>query len=173
MSDSLQPHEWQHTRLPCPSPFPGVCSNSCLLSQWCHPAISSSVVPFSSCLQSSPASGSFPMSQLLTSGGQSIGASASVSVLPMNIQGYFILRLTGLIYLLSEGLSNLLQHHSLKISVFQHSAFFMVKFSHLYITTEKTIALIIWTVVGKVMSLIPRFVIAFIPRSKHLLISYI
>ena len=79
MSDSLQPHEWQHTRLPCPSPSSGICSDSCLLSQWCHPAISSSVVPFSSCLQSSPASESFPMSQLLTSGGQSFSFSISPS----------------------------------------------------------------------------------------------
>ena len=84
----------QHARLPCTSPSPGACSNSCPLSQWCHPTISSSVVPFSSCLQSFPASGSFPMSQLFASGGQSIGASAA-SVLPMNIQAWFPLELNG------------------------------------------------------------------------------
>ena len=105
MSDSLWPHGLQHARLPCLSPSPRACSNSCPLSQWCHPTISSSVIPFSSCLQSFPASGSFPMNWLFTSGGWSIGASASVSVLPVNIQGWFPSRLTGLISLLSKGLS--------------------------------------------------------------------
>ena len=90
-------HGLQHTRPPCPSPSPGACSNSCLLSQWYHPTISSSVVPFSSCLQSFPASGSILMSWLFTSGGQNIGGSASASVLPMNIQDWFPLELTGLI----------------------------------------------------------------------------
>ena len=88
MSDSLWPHEWQHARPPCPSPTPGVCPNPCPLSQWCHPTISSSVVPFFSCPQSFPASGSFPMSQLFTSSGQCIGVSASTSVLPMNTQDW-------------------------------------------------------------------------------------
>ena len=105
MSDSLWPCELQHVRLPCPSPSPGACSNSFLLSQWCHSNILSSVVPVSSCLQSFPASASFPMNRLFTSGGQSIGASASVSVLPMNIQGWFPLGLTSLIPLQSKGLS--------------------------------------------------------------------
>ena len=105
MSNSLQPHELLHTRLCCPSPSPGACSNSCPLSQWCHLTISSSFVPFSSCLQSFPASGSFQMSWLFASGGQSIGASASASVLPMNIQEWFPLRLTGWISLQSKGLS--------------------------------------------------------------------
>ena len=95
MSDSLKPHGLQHARLPCPPPSPGVCSNSCPLSQWCHPTILSSVIPFSSWLQSFPASESFQMSRLFASGGQSIGASASVSVLPMNIQGWNPLRSTG------------------------------------------------------------------------------
>ena len=104
VSNSLWPYGLQHTRIPCPSLSPGVCSNSCPLVQWCHPTISSSVVPFSNCLQSFPASGSFPMSWLFVSGGQSVEASASVSVLSMNIQGLFPLGLTGLI-LLSEGLS--------------------------------------------------------------------
>ena len=95
----------QHSRLSCPSPAPEACSNSCPLSQWCHPTISSSVIPFSSCLQSFPASGSFPMSQFFTSDGQSIGASASASVFSMNIQDWFPLGLTGLISLQSKGLS--------------------------------------------------------------------
>ena len=105
MSDSLQPHGLQCARLPCPSPTPEVCSNSCPSSQWCHPTILSSVVTFSSCLQSFPASGSFPMSQFFTSGGQSIGASASASVLPMNIQDLFPLGCTGWISFQSKGLS--------------------------------------------------------------------
>ena len=105
MSSILQPCGLHHTRLPCPSPTSGACSNSCPLSQWCHSTISSSVIPFSSCPQSFPASGSFPMSQFFTSDGQTIGASASASVLPMNIQNWFSLVLTGLISLQSKGLS--------------------------------------------------------------------
>ena len=105
VSDSFWLHGQQHARLPCPSPTPGVYSNSCPLSQWCYPAISSSVIPFSSCLQSFPASGSFPMSQFFTSGGQNIGVSASASVLPMNIQDGFHLGLTDLISLQSKALS--------------------------------------------------------------------
>ena len=105
VSDSLWPHGLQHTSLSCPLPTPGACSNSCPSSQWCHPTISSSVVPFSSCLWSFPASGSFPRSQLFTSRGQSIGVSASALVLPMNIQDWFPLGLTGLISLQSKGLS--------------------------------------------------------------------
>ena len=105
VSDSIWLHALQHTRLPCPSPTPGVYSNSCQLSRWCHPTTSSSVLPFSSRLQSFPASGSFQMSQFFTSGGQTIGASASASVLPMNIQDWFPLGLTGWISLQSKGLS--------------------------------------------------------------------
>ena len=105
VSDSLQSHGLQHARLPCPSWTPGTHSNSCPLSDWCHPIISSSVMPFSSCPQSFPASGSFPMSQFFTSGGQSIGVSTSASVLLMNIQDWFSLGLTGLISLQSKGLS--------------------------------------------------------------------
>ena len=101
MSDSLQPHGLQHARPPCPSPTPRACSKSCPLSRWCHPTISSSDVPFSSCLQSFPASGSFQMSQFFTSGGQSIGVSASTSVLPKNIQDWFPLGWIGWIFLLS------------------------------------------------------------------------
>ena len=105
VSDSLWPHELQHARPPCPSPTPGVYSNSCPVSWWCHQAISSSVVPFSSCLQPFPASGSFQMSQLFASGGHSIGVSASTSVLPLNIQDWFTLGWTGWISLQSKGLS--------------------------------------------------------------------
>ena len=105
MSDSLQPHGLQHARLTYPSPSPRACSNSCPLSLWCHPTISSTVIPFSSCPQSFPASGSFPVSQLFISGGQSIGASASASVLPVNIQGWFPLGRAGWISLQSKELS--------------------------------------------------------------------
>jgi len=105
MSDSLWPYGLQHSGLPYPSPTPGAYSNSCPLSWWCHPTISSSVIPFSSCLQSFPASGSFPMSWFFASGGQSIEVSASASVLPINIQDWFLLGWSGLISLQSKGLS--------------------------------------------------------------------
>ena len=105
VSSSLQPHESQHARPPCPSPTPGVYSNSCPWSRWCHPDISSSVIPFSSCSQSLPASGSFPMSKLFTWGGRSFGVSASASVLPMNTQDWSPLGWTGWISLQSKGLS--------------------------------------------------------------------
>ena len=105
MSDSLQPHEPQHARPPCPPPIPGVHPDPCPWSQWCHPTISSSVIPFSSCPQSLPASGSLPMSQLFASGGQSIGVSASTSVLPKNTQDWSPLGWTGWISLQSRGLS--------------------------------------------------------------------
>ena len=105
MPESLRPHGLQHARFPCLSPTPGDCSNSCPSSWWCHPTISSSVSPFSSCLQYFPALGSFPINQFFTSGGQSIIASSSASVLPMNIQDWFLLVLAGLISLESKGLS--------------------------------------------------------------------
>ena len=108
MSHPLWPHELQHAGLPWPSLSPRVCSNSCLLNQWCHPTISSSVVPFSSCPQSFPASGSFQMSRLFASGGQSTGASVSASVLSMTMQGWFPLGLTDLISLQSTGLSRVI-----------------------------------------------------------------
>ena len=110
VSNSLWPHGLQHTRIPCPSPFPRAFSNSCPLSQWVHPTISSSVTPLSSCLQSLPASGSFPVSWLFTSGGQSTGVSASALVPPMNIQDLFPLGLTGLISLQSKGLSRVFSY---------------------------------------------------------------
>ena len=135
VSDSLRPHEPQHTRPPCPSPTPGVHSNSCPLSRWCHPTISSSIVPFSSCPQSFPALGSFQMSQFFASGGQSIGVSASKSVLPVNIQDWFPLGWTGWISLQSKGLSRVFsQHHGSKASILQHSAFFIVQLSDPYMT---------------------------------------
>ena len=150
VSDSLWPHGLQLSRLPCPSPTPGACSNSYPLSWWCHLTISSPVV--FSCLQSFPASGSFPLSQFFASGGQSIGASASV--LPMNIQDWFPFGLTGLI-LQSKGLSRVFSNTTgLKASVLQCSAFFMVQLSHPYMTTGKITALTRWTFVGKVMSLL-------------------
>ena len=162
--------------LPCPSPTPRVYSNSCALSQWCHPTISSSVVPFFSRLQSFPASVSFPMSQFFASGGQIIGVSASASVLPMNIQDWFPLGSSGWISLKSKGLSRV-QHDSSKASILWCSAFFIVQLSHPYMTTGKTIALTKWTFVGKVMCLLfnmlSRLFIAFLPRNKHLLISWL
>ena len=124
-SNSLWPTlHLQHTRLPCPSPFPRVCSNSSPLSWWCHPNVSSSVVPCSSCLQSFPASRSFPVSWLFTSGGQRIGASASASVLPMNIQGWFPLGLTGLISLQSKRLSRVFSN-----TIIQKHQFFSAQLS--------------------------------------------
>ena len=143
VSDFLRPHESQHTRPPCPSPTPRVYPNSCPSSWWCHPVISSSVVPFSSCPQSLPASGSFPMSQFFAWGGQSTGVSASVSVLPMNTQGWSSFRMEWLDLLAVQGiLKCLLHHHSSKASILQHSAFFIVQLSHLHMTTGKTIALV-------------------------------
>ena len=154
VSDSLRPHGLQHARFPYPSSTPRAYSNSCSLSRWCHPTISSSVIPFSSHLQSFPASGSFPISQFFKSGGQSIRVSASASVLPMNIQDWFSLGWTGWISLQSKGLSRVLQHHSSKASILQHLAFFIVQLSHPYMTTAKIIDLNRWTFVGKVMSLV-------------------
>ena len=152
ISDSLQPHGLQHTRPPCPSSTPRVYSNSCPLSWWCHPTISSSVVPFSYHLRSFPESGSFQMSQFFTSGGQSIGVSASASVLPVNIQDWFPLGWTGLISLQFKRLfKSLLQYHSSKASILRYSAFFIVQLSHPYMTTGKIIALTRWTFVDKVM----------------------
>ena len=166
-----------NARLPCLSPSPRVCANSCPLSRWCHPTISSSVVPFSSCPGSSPASGSFQVSQFFTSGGQSIGASASASVLPMNSEDWFPLELTGLISLQSKGLSRVFSNTSLKASLRCSAFFIVVQLSQPYMTTGKTIALTIWTFVGKVMSLcfntLFMFGIAFLLRNKRLLISWL
>ena len=168
MSDSLRPPELQHARPPCPSPIPRVHTNS-RPSQQYHPAISSSVVLFSSCPQSLPASESFPVSQLFTWGGQSTGVSALASFLPKKPQGWSP---SEWLYLLAvqETLKSLLQHHSSKASILQHSAFFTVQLSHPYMTTGKTVALTRRTLVGKVMSLLlnilSTLVISFLPRSK-------
>ena len=118
VSDSLRPHELQHPRPPCPLPTPGVHPNSCPLSQWCHPAISSSVVPFSSCSQSLPASESFPVSQLFSWGGQSIGVSALASVLPKNTQDWSPLGWTGWISLQSKGLSKVFSNTTVQMHQF-------------------------------------------------------
>ena len=152
MSSSLQPHESQHARPPCPSPTPGVHSDARPSSQWCHPAISSSVVPFSSCPQSLPASESFPMSQLFTWGGQSIGVSALASFIPSKeIPGLISFRMDWLDLPAVQGtLKSLFQHHSSNASILQHSAFFTVQRSHPYMTTGKTIALTRRTLVSKV-----------------------
>ena len=174
MSNSLRPHELQHARPPCSSPSPGVHSDSRPSSPWCHPAISLSVIPFS-CPQSLPAAGSFPMSQLVASGGQSIGISASASVLPMNIQNWFPLGLTGLISLQSKGFSR----------VFSNTHFRSINSSILRFLYGPTLISLhnYWKnhsfdytdLCRKVMSLIfnmlSRLVIAFLPRSKCLLIS--
>ena len=141
MSDSLPPHGLQHARLPCPSPTPGVYSNSCLLSWWCHPTISSSVVSFSSRLQSCPESGSFQMSALHIRWPEYCSFSFSIS--PSNeYSGIISFRMDWLDLLAVQGiLESLLQHHSSKASILWHSAFFIVQLSHSYTTTRKTIAL--------------------------------
>ena len=169
VSDSLQPHGPQHARPPCLSPTPGIHPNPCPSSRWCHPTISSSVVPFSSCPQSLPASGSFQISQLFTSGGQNTGVSASAPVLPMNTQDLSPLRWAGWIFLQprdSKQSSATPQFKSINSSVL---SFHIVQLSHPYMTTGKTIDLTRWTFVGKVMSLLfnmlSRLVITFLPRS--------
>ena len=174
MSDSLWPRGLHHARPHCPSPTPRVYSNSSPLSLWCHPTISSFVIPFSH-LQTFPASESFPMSQFFTSGAQSIRVSASTSVLPMNIQDWFPLGWTDWISLQSKGLSRVFSNTTVQKHQFFTSAFFIVQLSPPFMTTGKTIALTRQTFVGKVMALLlnmlSRLVITFLLRSKHLLIS--
>ena len=139
VSDSLQPHEPQHARPPCPSPTRRVYPNSCPLSRWCHPTISSSVIAFSSCLQSFPTSGSFLISQFFASGGQSIGASSLAS---SQYSGRISIRVDWFAILAVRGaLKSLCQHHSSKESIFLCLAFFMVQISHPYMTAGRTIAL--------------------------------
>ena len=171
MSDSVWPHGLQHTRPPCPSPTPGVHANSCPFSQWCHPAISSSVMPFSF-PQSLPASGSFPMSQLFVWDGQSIGVS-NFRISPSNEHpGLISFRMDWLDLLAVQGTLK-----SPKASILWRSAFFTVQLSHPYTTTGKTTALSIWTFSAKVISLLfnmlSRFVVAFLLRSKRLLILWL
>ena len=172
MSDSLRPHELQHARPPCPSPTPRVHSHSRPLSQWCHPAISSSIVPFSSCPQSLPASQSFPVSQLFVWGGQSIGVSASASVLPKNTQDQSPLEWTDWISLQSRNSqeSSPIPHFKNINSSVLRFLIKKVQLSYPYMTTGKTIALTRQTFVGKVMSLLlnmlSRLVITFLPRNR-------
>ena len=135
MSDSLQPHESQHTRPPCLSPTPGVYSNSCPSSRWCHPAISSSVIPFSSCPQSLLASGSFPISQVFSRGSQSIGVSASTSVLPKNTQDWSPLGCTGWISLLSKGLSSVFSNTTVQKHQFSSTQLSSQSNSHIHTWT--------------------------------------
>ena len=181
---SLRLHGLQYARLFCPSLTPRACWDSCPSSSWCHPTVLSSVVPFSSCLQSFLTylqsfltSGSFPMSQFFASGGQSIRVSASASVFSMNIKGWSPLGWNGWISFQSKGLSRFLQHHSSKASILLCAAVFMVQLSHPYMNIGKTIALTRWAFVGKAMSLLfnmlSRLVIAFLPRRKRLLISWL
>ena len=171
------PHGLRYARLPWPSLSPGVCSNSCLLSQWCNPTISSSVGPFSSCFQSFPASRSFPISQFFASGGQSIGVSASASVLPMNIQDWFPLQLTGLKSLLSrdcQEYSPTSQFKSINSLALRLLYGPTLTFIHHYWKNHSSDSM---DLVGKVMSLLfnmlSRLVIAFLPRNKRLLISWL
>ena len=176
-SNSLRPHGLQHARLPCPSPTSRVYWNSCPSHRWCHPTISSSVIPFSSCPQFRPPSESFPMGQLFAWGPKYW--SFSFSIIPSKeIPELFSFRMDWLDLLAVQGtLKSLLQHHSSKASILRCSAFFTVQLSHPYMTTGKTRALTKWTFVGKVMSLLfnmlSRLVITFLPKSKHLLISWL
>ena len=169
VSDSLRPHESQLARPPCPSPTPRIYSNSCPSSRWCHPAISSFVAPFSSCPQPLPGSGSFTMSQLFAWGGQSIGVSASASVLPMNTQEWSPLGRTCWISLYSKGLSRVFPN-----TIVQNHQIFSAQLSS---QSNCHIALTRWTFVGKVMSvlfnMLSRLVITCLPRSKCLLISWL
>ena len=176
MSDSLRPRGLKHARPPCPSPTPGAYSNSCPLSRWCHPTISSSAIPFSSLLQSFPASGSFQMSHFFASGGQSIGVSASTSVLPMIS---FRMDWLDLHPRDSQESSPTPQFRSVNSigSAFSAQCSVIVPLSHPYMITGKTIALTRWTFVGRIMSLLynkqSRLILTFLSRSKCLLISWL
>ena len=145
MSNSLWPHGLWHARFPCPSPSPRVYTNLCSLSQWCHPMISSSGIPFSSCPQYFQASGAFSMSQLFTSGGQSIGASAPGSVFLMNIWGWLLLRLTCLVFLQSKGLNRLFSSTTVREHQFFSAQPSLWSNSHPYMTTGKTIQIFDFT----------------------------
>ena len=170
LCQTLIPHGLQHARLPCLALSPRSCWNSCPLSQWCHPTISFSLTPFSSCSLCISDSKYFPMSQLFPSDGQSTGASASAWVLPMNIQDWFPLELTVFISLLSNRLSrDFPKHRDTKESIFCHSAFFTVQLSHPYMTTGKTKVLTVQSFVSQVMSLffnmLSRFALIFFQRA--------
>ena len=177
MSDSLRPHGMQPVRLSCPSPSPGICSNSCPFNQWCHLTILSSIALFSSCLQSFPASASFQW----VGSSHLVAKELELQLQHQSFQWIFrvdFLRIDWFHLLAVQGtLKSLLQHHSSNASILQCSTFFMVQLSHLYMTTGKTKALTVWTFVSKVVSLLfnmlSRFVISFLPRSNHLLISWL
>ena len=145
MSDSLWPHELQHARPPCPSPIPRVYSNSCPSSRWCHPTISSSIVPFSSCPQSLPESGSFPMSQFFTWGGQSIGVSASASVLPMNTQDWSPLGWTGWISSQSKGISRVFSNSTVQKINFSALSFLHSQTNGIVNCQHHGVSYICWT----------------------------
>ena len=166
----------QHARVPCPSPTPGACSNLCPSSQWCHSTIPSSVVPFSSCLQSFPASGSFQMSQFSARWPKDWSFSFSISP-SHEYSGLISFKIDWFDLLAVQGILNSLLHHSSNASILLHPAFFIVQLSNPYMTTGKTIALTRWTLVGKVMSLLfntlSRLVITFLPRSKCPLVSWL
>ena len=175
MSDALQSHGLQHARPPCLLPTPGTCTNSRPLSRWCHSTISSSVICFSSCLQSFPASGSFPINQFFASGGQSIGVSASTSVLPMNIQDWFPLEWTGFISLQSKALARVFsnttvqkrQSFSTQLSLYSNSQIHFGK--HTALTRQTFVG----QVISHLFNTLSRLVIAFLPKSKRLLISWL
>ena len=169
MSDSLWPYGLQHARLPCPSLSPRICLHSCPLSQWCHSTISPSFTPFSSCLQFLPVSGTFPKSQFFTSGSQRVGASASASVLPMNIQGWFPVGWTGLISLLSKWLSRVFSGTTIQKHQFFGAQPSLWSNSHICTWLLEKPYLWLYRPFGKVISLLfnmlSRLVIAFLPRS--------
>ena len=187
VSDSLQPHGLQHARRPCPLPTPGVYPNSSPLSRWCHPTISSTVVPIQpSHPLSSPSPPRFNLSQLQSLFKWVSSLHQVAKVLEFQLQHQSFHEYSGLISFRMDWLDllavlgtfkSLLQHHSSKASILCHSVFFIVQLSHPYMTTEKTIALTRWTFVGKVMSLLfnrlSRLIITFLPRSKRLLISWL
>ena len=176
VSDSLRPHGLQHTKLPCTSPTPGACSSSCPSNWWCHPTISISVISFSLCLKSFPASGSFQMSVLCIRWSKYWSFSFSIS--PSNeYSGLISFRMDWLDLLAVQGTLKNLQHHSSKASILWRSSFFIAQLSHPYMTTGKTIALTRQTFVVKVLSLLfnmlSMLVIDFLPRNKRLLISWL
>ena len=179
VSDSLWPHGLQQSRLPCPSLSPGVCSNSCLLSLWCHPTISSSVALFSSCSQSFPASGSFPMSWLFTIGGQSTGASDSASVCSVNIQGHFPLGWTSLVSLLSKGLSRVFSSTTIWKHQFLSTQSSLWSNFHIHTWLWKNHSFdymdLCWQsdVSSLLFNMLSSIIIAFLPGSKWLLISWL
>ena len=174
MSDSLQPHRLQHARLSCPSPTPGTCSNSCSLSWWCHPSLSSPSPP---AFNLSQHQGLFQWVSSLHQVDKVLSFSFSINTFNEH-SGLISFRMDWLDFLaVQRTLKSLLQHHISKVSILQYSAFFIVQFSHSYMTSGKTIALTRWTFVNKVMPLLfymlSRLAIVFLPRSKRLWISWL